>query len=203
MWRADSLEKTLMLGKIKGKRRRRWQRMRWLDSNTNSVDMNLSQLQEIVEDRGAWHVTVHGVVKAQTQLSDWKTTLLKQCWLLPSIYLFLQFLQTAYYSWEMTFIFLPSIIFFLKFSLIRLYAIFQVALLPPPPPTLFPLVWLLLFQDCTLLDECLFLCDAFLWYSQSELAIAPTVVSWSILLLNPFWILPRFLVTCLLAYLTH
>ena len=65
MWRADSLEKTLMLEKIKGKRRRRWQSIRWLDSITNSVDMNWSQLQETVEDRGAWHVTVRGVVKNQ------------------------------------------------------------------------------------------------------------------------------------------
>ena len=60
--RADSLEKTLMLGKIEGKRRER-QRMRWLDSTTDSMDMNMSKLWEIVEDRGAWHATVHGVTK--------------------------------------------------------------------------------------------------------------------------------------------
>ena len=69
MQRANSLEKTLMLGKTKGKRRRR-QRMRWLDSITDSTDMNLSKLREIVEDRGAWHATVHGVAKSQTQFSD-------------------------------------------------------------------------------------------------------------------------------------
>ena len=63
MQRADSLEKTLMLGKTEGKRRRRRQRIRWLDSITNSMDMNLSKLRETVEDRGAWHATVHGVVK--------------------------------------------------------------------------------------------------------------------------------------------
>ena len=61
MWRADSLKKTLMLGKIEGKRRRRWQRTRWLESFTDSMDMNLSKLGEIVEDRGAWQATVHGV----------------------------------------------------------------------------------------------------------------------------------------------
>ena len=70
MKRADSLEKTLMLGKTEGKRRMEWQRMRWLESITNSVDMNLSKLQEIVEDKGAWHATVHEVTKSQTRLSD-------------------------------------------------------------------------------------------------------------------------------------
>ena len=59
-----------MLGKIEGNRRRGWQRMRWLDSITDSVDMNLSKLQETVEDRGVWHATVHGVAKSQTQLSN-------------------------------------------------------------------------------------------------------------------------------------
>ena len=66
--RADSLEKTLMLGKIEGKKRR-WQRMRWLESVTDSMDMNLRRLQETGEDRGAWRATVHGVVKSQTQLN--------------------------------------------------------------------------------------------------------------------------------------
>ena len=70
----DSLEKTLMLGKIEGRRRRGWQRMRWLGSITNSMDMGLSKIQETVEDRGAWHFAVHGVEKSQTQLSDWTTT---------------------------------------------------------------------------------------------------------------------------------
>ena len=70
MQRANSLEKTLMLGKTEGKRRRRWQRMRWLDSIIDSVDMNLSKLWEIVENRGVWCVIVHGVTKSQTHLSD-------------------------------------------------------------------------------------------------------------------------------------
>ena len=68
--RADSLEKTLMLGKIEGKRKRGWQRMRWIDSITNSVDLNFNKLWKIVKDRGVWHAAVHGVTKSWTQLSN-------------------------------------------------------------------------------------------------------------------------------------
>ena len=71
MQRAESLEKTLMLGKIEGRRRRGWQKTRWLDGITDSVDMNLSKFQETVKDRGAWHVAVDRVEKSRTWLSDW------------------------------------------------------------------------------------------------------------------------------------
>ena len=92
--RTDSFEKTLMLGKIEGGRKKGWQRLRWLDGITDSMDMSLSKLQELVIDRAPWYIVVHGISKSQNRLSDWtalRLHLLSDLLLLPPYYFWQDF----------------------------------------------------------------------------------------------------------------
>jgi len=110
MWTADLFENTLMLGKIEGRKRRGWQRMRWLDGITDSVDMSLAKLRELVMDREAWYAVVHGVTKSQTRLSDWTE-------LNNTVRMFAAFLCVLFSNSEMSITLAWLIIFSLKYLL--------------------------------------------------------------------------------------
>ena len=122
MWRVDSLEKTLMLGGIGGRRKRGWQRTRWLDGITDSMDAGLGEPRELVMDREAWRAAIHGVAKSQTRLRDW--TELNWTVLLSKLHKMLVFTNTLYPFVSRT-IYLPLFIISLKIIFLSRPIIFE------------------------------------------------------------------------------